>query len=183
MSANKKLLICTFLMSLIFITGANSTTNQNNIISSVSISDTQPTANVIEGAARGEYIVEFNNPPLATYSGGDSGIPAIGRLPDGRLDVRSTEAVAYVELLEQRQSQFLNEVQTTLGQVPQVAFRYQHALNGIVMKLDKKDISILLNMPNIKKIHPVVDQPLLTDIGPSIIGAPSIWDGNANNTW
>ncbi|MCF6225230.1 MAG: S8 family serine peptidase [Xanthomonadales bacterium] len=181
MSVNNKLLICTFLTSLIFMTGANSAVNQNNKMSPASLSDTQPIASLIGGAARGEYIIEFNNPPLASYSGGTSGIPATDRLPDGRLDVQSPDAVAYVSLLEQRQNQFINEVQTILGQVPQVTFRYQHALNGIVMKLDKKDISRLSNMPNIKKIHPVVDQPLLTDIGPSLIGAPSVWDGNTNN--
>ena len=182
MSANNKLLICVFLMSLIFMTGANSTINQNNKISSVSLSNTQPTANLIQEAARGEYIVEFNNPPLATYSGGISGIPAINRLPDGRIDVQSTEAVAYVSLLEERQNQFLNQAQTILGQVPQVVFRYQHAFNGVVMKLEKKDISILSNFSTIKKIYPVVDQPLLTDVGPTIINAPSIWNGNGSNT-
>lgn len=181
MSTNNKLLICVFLMSLIFMTGANSAINQNNKISSVSLSSTQPTANLIQEAARGEYIVEFNNPPLATYSGDISGISAINRLPDGRIDVQSTEAVAYVSLLEERQNQFLNQAQTILGQVPQVMFRYQHAFNGVVMKLDKKDINILSALPTIKKIYPVVDQPLLTDVGPTIINAPSIWNGSGSN--
>ncbi|HRQ65483.1 MAG TPA: S8 family serine peptidase, partial [Xanthomonadaceae bacterium] len=126
------------------------------------------------------YVVVLNEAPLASYRGEVAGLAAPGRIAHlgGRLDVRSPASLAYVNYLRDRQESFLQSVTQRTGRTPELLDSFQHALNAVVLVADLATAQAIADMPEVAFVDPGRDLELLTDAGPTWIGAPAIWDGS-----
>lgn len=143
----------------------------------------QSTARLNTLPIRGDwyYIVQLAEPPLAQYRGGINSLAAPPRLANrgGRLDVRSAQARAYVAHLESRQQSFVSQLSQRFGVGVPTLSSYQHAFNGVVIRLSREQVAEVAKLPEVKLVEPVATYELDTDVGPGFIGAPAIWNGTA----
>lgn len=137
------------------------------------------------------YIVQLDEPPVASYRGGISGLkatsPAVAAgtskdLKRGsarrKLNARSPEANAYRRYLQTRQAQFRNRVTSVLGFRPKLVRQYKYSLNGMTMKMTQDQALTVAALPGVKRISRDVKHPVLTDRGPYFIGADKLWEGS-----
>jgi hypothetical protein len=139
-------------------------------------------AKSVEVNERGIYIVGLRSAPLAMYDGTVKGAryPAIPRAKNGRLDLRSEAAERYLGALTAEQDLFLNRVGARLARPVEAMaphLRFQHAFNGFVLKLSPEELKIVASDPDVALIEGYREYELNTDVGPSFIGAPAIWEG------
>lgn len=66
-------------------------------------------------AGRDLYIVGLKSAPVASYAGGRTGLGAAPRRADGRLDLRSAAALAYVAALQDEHAGFLQGLSSRIG--------------------------------------------------------------------
>lgn len=121
------------------------------------------------------YILGFAEAPLATYRGGVVSPAGIPRTDSGRLDVHSSEASAYADVLEGLQIQREVAMTRLLGRQVQATHRMQHAFNGIIVNLSPAEAERLASMRDIALMEPYTENPLDTDTGPLHINADSVW--------
>ncbi len=123
------------------------------------------------------YIVGFKAPPLAMADRDPAVSISLPRTESGRLDVSSPEAVEYVDELAQSQQAILRDAGSALGRslTPQLSF--QHAFNGVVLKLSSEEAGRIGSRPDVAMVEAYHEYPLDTDVGPQLIGAPGIWTG------
>ncbi len=138
-------------------------------------------ANAHDVNQRVRTIVRFEEAPLALYRGERSTLAAVPRAKSAngrvRLDAHSSQARAYVAYLVQRQDAHLAAMSALLGRnVPTLA-RWQHALNGVVVELDAKEAARVRDLPGVAALERDGRYAPATDIGPSYIGATSLWWG------
>lgn len=135
-------------------------------------------------ATRVRYTIVLKGEPVASYRGGVAGLaaaPAIERgRRIGRVDLRSPQALAYVEHLQQRQAAFVADASAALGRSLQPVATMQHALNAVIVELDAHEAAIIAQRAEVDFVERERMLELLTDRGPTFIGAPSIWDGSAS---
>jgi subtilisin family serine protease len=132
-------------------------------------------------AGRELYIVGLKSAPVATYAGERAGLAAVPRRANGRLDVRSPAALAYVDALRGEHAGFLQALSSRVGrQVAPLAphFQFFHAFNGMVLALTEDEAARLADDPMVALVEGYKEFPLATDAGPELIGAPSIWSGS-----
>ena len=101
-----------------------------------------------------KYIVVYREAPLATYRGEVRGLPAPERMPgeagvpqmaraaataagEGRVDVRSSRAQAYVRHLEGAQRQHEAGIAAAIGRPLRIERRMRHALNAVVADMSE----------------------------------------------
>ena len=135
--------------------------------------------------ARARYTILLKGEPLATYRGGIAGYAAAARFASGRkagrLDVHAPASRAYVDYLATRQAAFVQSLETSVGRPLTVIATMQHALNAVIVELDKSEATIARRRDDVELVEREEVRQLHTDRGPSFIGAPSIWDGSASN--
>lgn len=143
-------------------------------------------------------IVEFQAPPLAAVYKTQMHAASA----DGKLDMSSAEAKAYVTELQAQQAAFASQMKSVLpnAEVSQVAsgfvngqpvgmrnLTYQVVLNGMAVTPNNGDLNAaraaLAKLPNVKAVH--FDQAHSTDLYTSttLINAPVAWNelgGRAN---
>ena len=136
--------------------------------------------------APARYIVRFVEQPMALYNSVASSKPVsgIGAIPSKparngrlRLDVKSSQAIAYVQYLKDQQHQHLSAINGALGTTITPRYSMQHALNGVVVELTPQQAEKVKQVPGVLAVNRDVPHPLATDIGPGFIGAASIWWG------
>ncbi|PBJ81521.1 protease domain-containing protein [Lysobacteraceae bacterium NML93-0399] len=129
------------------------------------------------------YIVIFEEPALAAYTGGVSGIAAPARRSDARgksrLDVGSANARSYVRYLQQRQTDLVGALALRVGRPLDVERRMQHAINGIVVELTSDEAARVGQLPEVRLVEGYREYVQDTDTGPALIGAGAVWNG----TW
>lgn len=127
----------------------------------------------------GLYIIQLDEPAIASYSGEVAGIPAINRQVTGasRLDSRSSAVEAYADYLFQRQNEFSTGMQRTLGRSVEIPYRYDAALNGLAVRVSHAEALRLKTLPGVRAVFADLERELETDVGPGHIGAPDIWSG------
>jgi subtilisin family serine protease len=141
------------------------------------------TANPFSAAngERGQYIVVFREAPLAGYRGTVPGIPAPERYRDQRgtlrLDADGANAQEYVEYLETRQNQMETRMSLAAGRNIEPQLTMQHALNAMVVDLSESEVRSVRGMPEVQLVEAYREYALDTDVGPTLIGAPSVWNG------
>lgn len=145
----------------------------------------KPGEAVVQGdAARGSgtYIVVFREPSVAAYDGGIAGLAAPARRAGAsgklRADMQSPQAKAYVRHLQDRQAQIERGMAQSIGRQPLVSKRFQHAINGIVAELGEAEAARVAALPDVLLIEEYREYALDTDTGPTLIGAPPVWDGS-----
>jgi len=133
-------------------------------------------------AGRDLYIVGLKSAPVASYAGGRTGLAAAPRRADGRLDVRSAAALAYVAALQDEHAGFLQGLSSRIGrQVAPLAphFQFFHAFNGMVLSLTPDEAAALAADPMVALVEGYKEFSLATDAGPALIGAPTVWAGSS----
>ena len=127
------------------------------------------------------YIVVFKEPALASYKGTLPGLPQPERYRDEqgtmRLDSDGTHAERYVDYLEQRQAQMEARMSTMLGRDIAPRATMQHALNGMVVDLSEAEAGAMRAMSDVRLVEAYREYELDTDTGPTLIGAPAVWNG------
>ena len=157
--------------------------------SPVSVSDSSKGSNAVVGplskqGVPARYIVRFVEQPLAQYNdvAASKPVSGIGPIPNkiaksgrSRLDVKSSQALAYVQYVKEQQQQHLSAINTALGTTVTPRYTMQHALNAAVLKLTPEQAAKVAKVPGVRAVTLDVPHPLATDIGPGFIGASSIW--------
>jgi len=129
------------------------------------------------------HIVMFREAPLATYRGERAGLPTPPRhnsgKRQGRIDVKSALAKAYVGDLKKRQQQHEREIASTIGRPLNIRSRMQHAVNAIVVDLSAAEAAQLKRRPDIMLVEAYRVYVQDTDAGPALIGAPVVWSNGS----
>jgi uncharacterized repeat protein (TIGR01451 family) len=128
----------------------------------------------------GLYIVQLSDPSLATYQGGISGLTATSPEVTGtrRLDTSTPESHAYINYLDVQQAELLDDMEAAFGRPVEVAFQYKNVLNAVAVSISHDEALQALNLAGVHTVYPDTLRVLDTDIGPTLIGAPSIWTGD-----
>src|SRR3954452_18041328 len=133
------------------------------------------------GAPLNRYIIQLSDPPLASYRGGVPGLPATNPAALGavKLDPASPASRAYLNYLDQRQTAMTATLARTLGRPVSVPFAYRYAYDGIAAVLTADEAKAVANLPNVVHVEKEQTLHLETDVGPTWIGANTLWDGSA----
>jgi subtilisin family serine protease len=133
------------------------------------------------------FIIQLHDPALAAYDGralsvprgGDEFMEATNPQLTGmkKLDLRSPQASAYLDFLDERQHEFTLKAATLLGRTIDPVHVYRHVLNGMSLSLTGAEAVKLAASPLVKSIEPDQLHYLHTDAGPEWIGADAIWNG------
>ncbi|MGH3680216.1 MAG: S8 family serine peptidase, partial [Natronosporangium sp.] len=127
----------------------------------------------------GNWIVQFEDPALASYAGDIAGLPATSPAVTGAeaLDVDTPASTAYLDYLDGVQDTFVGSMQDTLDRSVEVPFRYQNVLNGMAVTVSAAEAARLAELPGVASVTPDAERVLETDTSHSLIGSPSFWDG------
>ncbi len=136
-------------------------------------------ASPLKGTTEGIFIVRLVGAPLATYRGGVAGFTATSPEVTGvdKLDITSAASVAYADYLRDNQTAFVVRLEKTLGHKADVRYNYINGTNGIAVWLTPNEATRVARMSGVESVQQEVIQDLATDVGPTFIGAPSIWGG------
>lgn len=150
----------------------------------LTLSPNQPvraTAEVNGGKGPQRYIITLDQDPVALYSGGIPGVEATSPESTGslKLDQADPAVQAYAGYLQAQQASFLDSASTLLNRKLDVKFQYYYALNGMVIELTQDEATSLAALPGVRSVNPDQSFLVTTDVGPSLIGAPGIWDGSS----
>jgi subtilisin family serine protease len=146
----------------------------------------------VDGAAKraalGTYIVEFYEPPLATYRGDAKGLaPAFAGLKatspavtgKRKLDLKSAESRAYLAALGAVREDRLAQAEAQLGRALEPSFVYEVTNNGVALALSADEAAALAALPGVARVTPDWTERLATDSGPRWIHADQLWTGSA----
>jgi subtilisin family serine protease len=128
------------------------------------------------GTGTVSVVVKLKGDPLATYSGGVTGLaptsPRVTGAP--QLDPRSKDSQAYLQHLAQLQNAFESKA---LKAVPQAksTHRFDILLNAISMLVPADQVKTLAALPDVEAVYPDELLQLDTDNSPQFIGAPTVW--------
>ena len=132
------------------------------------------------------YIVELNELPVAQEPN------AVGELKRQKLQAKlnnrqlnnktlteSTGAVnRQLQKIARQQDAFMATSEAKLINIKALA-RYQFGINGLSIRATQTQAQSLAQLPNVKHIQREQKRKLYTDRGPTLIGAPKVWDGTA----
>ena len=63
------------------------------------------------------------------------------------------------------------------GHPVEAVYQYKNVLNAVAVRLEHAEALQAFNLPGVLTVYPDLIRQLETDIGPTLIGAPSIWEG------
>ncbi|GAB2513965.1 hypothetical protein GCM10027188_16030 [Lysobacter humi (ex Lee et al. 2017)] len=128
------------------------------------------------------HIIVFKEAPLASYDGEIAGLEEAPRIQSGadagKLDVKSDEAVDYVQFLKQQQIRHEADLGRLASGPVRVHARMQHALNAIIAEVTPADAKRMRNDPSVLMVDEYREVELHTDAGPALIGAEKMWLGS-----
>jgi len=161
--------------ALVFSTGAHAANPQE-----LSLSDTQPEQlSLIAPSAYSNnmYIVQMDDPAVATYGGGIIGYaPTSARANSaGSLDGASEAVEKYTARLTNMQTDMLSHASSAMGRTLTPKFTYQHAINGFAVQMSPAEAKMMRTMSGIKSVQRERIEYTLTDQGPELIRAQRIW--------
>ena len=139
----------------------------------------EPVKHTLAVSETGIYIVRLQDASLAAYQGGIAGLQATSPEATGarRLDTSSENSRAYLAYLSGKQSELLNNMVSTFGHPVEAVYQYKNVLNAVAVQLEHAEALQAFNLPGVLTVYPDQIRQLETDIGPTLIGAPSIWEG------
>ncbi|MEW6989116.1 S8 family serine peptidase [Colwelliaceae bacterium 6441] len=148
------------------------------------------------------YIIRLTDMPIATYNGNIKGLEATNPQivkkslyknlvtshkssqqirKELRLDLQSPAAVAYGNFLKNKQTSFIRQAQNKLGYNLDVIYQYQNAFNGLAVRLTPAEAEKLSSFADVAYIERERIEQIETDIGPTHIGATSVWNGQGQS--
>jgi subtilisin-like proprotein convertase family protein/subtilisin family serine protease len=129
------------------------------------------------------YIVQLQDAPVATYTGGKDGLPATAPSVTGARYLTSNAATAaYLDYLSGVQAAQIAEAEAAIGRPLQVSYTYQYAFNGYAARMTPAEAQTVAALSGVRQVFRETIEHLLTDAGPDWIGAPGIWDGTATGS-
>ena len=147
-----------------------------------------PELEPLDSEGKRSWIIEFSDPPLVRFDGSNAvearanTLEATSpRITNRRLDLLSPHARAYSTYLEDRFDHFLQRTQQAIGESSEVRARYKNLLNGAALRLTESQARLIEGLPGVKSVVPNEILRLETDAGPELIGAATIWNGEAGN--
>jgi len=120
------------------------------------------------------YIVQMNEVPVASYSGGMPGLRATKPARGQKIDTNSADVLAYSTYLNNRHSQILG----TVG-APRKVYDYNYTFNGFAAELDPGQAAALANVSGVLNVTKDELQTTSTSTTPTFLGldAPGgLWD-------
>ncbi|OGO60658.1 MAG: hypothetical protein A2032_06555 [Chloroflexi bacterium RBG_19FT_COMBO_49_13] len=128
----------------------------------------------------GYYIVQLSDPSIALYGGGISGLEATSPQVTGerRLDPNTPASQAYLAYVNAQQQELVSDMQTAFGHPIEVQFYYQFTFNAVAVRITHAEALQAFNLPGVRTVYADVLHVPDTDMGPTLIGAPSIWAGD-----
>jgi uncharacterized repeat protein (TIGR01451 family) len=96
---------------------------------------------------------------------------------EGRLDLKSAQAQAYVDKLRDKQSKMLAQM-STAGAI-EVLRTHQHAVNAAIVRMTPTTAKKVMNMPGVAFVERDQAVELNTPTSVPFIGADRVWDGSA----
>lgn len=129
---------------------------------------------------RANYAVVLKEPALASYTGQNRAFAAIPKMRSAehadRMDVHSAEAGAYVAHLQQQQTLFVADLAAQFSRNVDVVTQYQHALNGVVLKLTAEEADFLRQRDDVLLVDRERIRKPVTYASPTYIGATTLWN-------
>ena len=139
-------------------------------------------ARVDDGLGRGTeprtYLVQLRDAAVPTYDGGVDGFAPSSADGSQRFDDESAPARSYEAHLVAEQGDFVARAESRVGHDVEVAFTYQHAVNGLAVVLTPDEARQVAGDPEVVSITPDVQRELHTDSGPEWIDAELVWGEN-----
>lgn len=123
------------------------------------------------------FIVQLEEPSLATYKGEISGFSVPNRTDSGKIDVNSASSIAYTKHLRQQMDASIVSSEKTIGRDLDVYARFEVVLNGFAAKMTPGEAAALRNMPGVREVYPDQIWYPDTDTSPEFLGVDGIWDG------
>lgn len=138
----------------------------------------------VEKSPTGLWMVQFNDPPVARFTGFDPGHPKAGALKATalsqtgarKLDMKSADSVAYASYLRQQQDDVIDSLPGSV-KAGNLRHRYLAVFNGVAMPLSPEQVSALRKDPRVRSVQPDRIHRFQTDAGPAWIGAEDLWNG------
>jgi subtilisin family serine protease len=134
------------------------------------------------GPSLHRYIVQLSDAPLASYRGGIPGLSATNPAALGavKLNPRSAASRAYLGYLDQKQVAFGQALRQALGRPVATPFSYRYAFDGVAVLMSEDEAKRAAGLSGVVNVEPERTLQLQTDVGPTWIGAGSIWDGSGS---
>lgn len=131
----------------------------------------------------GRWIVQLDEPSLATYAGGIADLAATDPQVTGAptLDVSSSAARSYSDHLQARQTTFADKASGQLGREVVIERTYSSVLNAVVITADRSEAVQLSAVPGVAAVYPDELRELTTDVSHEVIGSDAIWDGETGS--
>ncbi|MGI5310177.1 S8 family serine peptidase [Rheinheimera sp. WS51] len=125
------------------------------------------------------YIVQLEDAPVSTYSGGVRGYAPTSKEFTNKdyLDTQSVEAVAYGEYLKARQAEVASALQSKFPSL-NVQRSVSLTLNGLIVSFPG-DVDVkaqLQSVPGVKKVYENETFYAHMDASLDLINAPAVWD-------
>lgn len=140
------------------------------------------------------YIIHLEEDSVVMYDGGVQGFEATNPhkkfisldnskrdKTSQKIDVSAPQVVAYESFLEQQQNKLISKVTKVAGSA-QVVASYKFALNGIAMRMLPAEAEAVSRIAGVKRVERDQIFTVDTDTGPTLIGAPKVWDGTATDS-
>jgi subtilisin family serine protease len=141
----------------------------------------QSDATTAETKGAGRYIIKFDDPPLALYSGGIEGLAATRPASAGRdrLNLSSPASLAYREHLKRKRNHVQEKIERKLGRPLKVFCSYELVFNGVSAALNAEEVAAVKKTPGVDSVKLDALRHLHTDAGPEWIDAPALWFDDA----
>ncbi|MBZ2198776.1 S8 family serine peptidase [Occultella gossypii] len=134
-----------------------------------------------ERAAPSEYaIVTLESAPLATYAGGEPGLPGT-RPQRGRLDPTSPAYRAYERFLANEHANYRTFVAQRIPQAEVIA-EYDTVLNGFAVRLNGASLQALANAPGVADVTSSWTYRPTMNASVDVINAVDVWQSTHGET-
>ena len=131
----------------------------------------------------GVWLVEFEDQGLLHYRGDIPGLRATSpQITGQRVDRDSPDVQAFLARADQILQARSQEIAGAVGRTPDITHEYRVTHMGMAIRLTPDEADAVRGLPGVVS---VIEEPiyeLATDIGPTFIGAPAIWDGSGTPT-
>lgn len=121
------------------------------------------------------YIIQLEDEPLATYSGGVPGYEATSAAATGesKLNLRSEPAIQYGAYLKKKQKQLASSAAAATG--TQVRTSFSALFNGIVVEGQSGQLETLAKLPGVKKVFLDTEFHAVMDASIDIVKGVEAW--------
>ncbi len=128
----------------------------------------------------GLYIVRLQDPSVAAYTGGIKDFEATSPEATGfrRLDPTTAASQAYYNYLANKQQGLISAMQNAFGRTVEAEYQYLYALNAVAVRISHAEALRAFNLPGVMTVYADRLAEMDTDMGPTLIGAPAIWNGD-----